>query len=76
MKRLCLAIGLGAVVAASTLGVNEAVAQGKPAPLKVVVTIKPVHSLVAQVMGEGGTPVLIVGGSASPHSYSLKPVST
>lgn len=39
----------------------------------VVATIKPLHSLVAAVMGDLGTPALIVKGAASPHSYSLKP---
>ncbi len=43
------------------------------AELKVLVTIKPIHSLVAAVMGETGTPKLLVGGSASPHTYALKP---
>jgi zinc transport system substrate-binding protein len=43
-----------------------------PAP-KVVATIKPVHALVAQVMGETGAPNLIVDGTASPHNYALKP---
>ena len=38
-----------------------------------VVTIKPVHALVAQVMAGAGKPALIVDGAASPHSYSLKP---
>lgn len=41
--------------------------------LNVVATIKPIHSLVAQVMGDVGTPRLLVGGAASPHTYSLKP---
>lgn len=40
---------------------------------KVVASVKPIHSLVAAVMGELGTPALIVSGSASPHTYSLKP---
>jgi zinc transport system substrate-binding protein len=39
----------------------------------VVTSIKPVHSLVAAAMQGAGTPHLIVGGGASPHSYSLKP---
>jgi zinc transport system substrate-binding protein len=39
----------------------------------VVTTIKPLHALVAAVMGDLGTPALIVKGTASPHSYSLKP---
>ncbi len=41
--------------------------------LKVVATIKPIHSLVTQVMGDVGEPRLLVGGAASPHTYSLKP---
>jgi zinc transport system substrate-binding protein len=43
------------------------------AGLNVVVTIKPVHALVARVMLGVGTPELLVNGSASPHSYALKP---
>ena len=39
----------------------------------VAVSIKPLHSLVASVMQGVGEPKLIVGGSASPHTYSLKP---
>jgi zinc transport system substrate-binding protein len=39
----------------------------------VVASVKPLHSLVAAVMGDLGTPSLIVDGSASPHTYSLKP---
>ncbi len=39
----------------------------------VVASIKPVHSLVAAVMGDTGTPTLLVQGAASPHGFSLKP---
>lgn len=39
----------------------------------VVASIKPVHSLVAAVMAGVGEPALIVRGSASPHTYALKP---
>ncbi|UXS01384.1 zinc ABC transporter substrate-binding protein ZnuA [Agrobacterium tumefaciens] len=39
----------------------------------VVVSIKPVHSLVAAIMKGVGEPQLIVDGAASPHIYSLKP---
>jgi zinc transport system substrate-binding protein len=39
----------------------------------VVATIKPIHSLVSQVMLGVGTPALLVQGNASPHSYALKP---
>lgn len=39
----------------------------------VVATVKPLHSLVAAVMGDLGIPALIVKGAASPHTYSMKP---
>lgn len=47
-------------------------AVGQAAP-RVAVTIKPIHSLVAAVMAGVGTPVLLVEGQASPHSFALKP---
>jgi zinc transport system substrate-binding protein len=40
---------------------------------KVVVTIKPLHALVAQVMAGVGSPVLLVKGLASAHTYALRP---
>lgn len=40
---------------------------------RVVVSIKPIHSLVAAVMQGVGTPDLIVDGAASPHTYAFKP---
>lgn len=40
---------------------------------KVVVSIKPIHSLVAAVMQGVGEPTLLVRGGASPHDYALKP---
>jgi zinc transport system substrate-binding protein len=61
MKRLLLAAAL--------LSTTPALAE----PPRVVASIKPVHSLVAQVMGELGAPDLLVEGAASPHAYSLKP---
>ncbi len=40
----------------------------------VVVSIKPLHSLVSMVMeGSGDTPRLLVDGAQSLHSFSLKP---
>src|SRR5690606_37327871 len=39
----------------------------------VVATTKPIHALVAAVMGDLGAPQLIVRGGASPHTYSLRP---
>ena len=35
--------------------------------------IKPIHSLVAGVMGEAGTLRLIVPGAMSPHTYQMRP---
>ena len=43
------------------------------AEIKVVTTIKPLHSLVANVMEGVGEPSLIIEGSTSPHSFTLKP---
>ena len=40
---------------------------------KVVVSIKPIHSLVAAIMQGVGMPDLIVDGASSPHTYALKP---
>jgi zinc transport system substrate-binding protein len=40
---------------------------------EVVVSIKPIHSLVAAIMQGVGEPGLIVEGAASPHTYSMKP---
>lgn len=45
-------------------------AQGAP---RVVVSIKPIHSLVAGVMLGVGTPELLIEGAASPHTYVLRP---
>jgi zinc transport system substrate-binding protein len=40
---------------------------------RVVVTIKPIHSLVADVMKGVGRPTLLLPGNASPHAYALRP---
>ena len=39
----------------------------------VVVSLKPLHSLVAGVMEGVGEPVLLVQGAASAHTYALRP---
>ena len=43
------------------------------AEIKVVTSIKPIHSLVSYIMDGVGTPDLIVDGYNSPHGFSLKP---
>lgn len=40
---------------------------------EVVVTVKPVHALVAGVMANLGEPVLLIAGAQSPHAYALRP---
>jgi zinc transport system substrate-binding protein len=47
-------------------------ASADPAPA-VVVSIKPIHSLVAGVMRGVGEPELLIEGAGSPHSYALRP---
>ncbi len=39
----------------------------------VVVSIKPIHSLVSAIMKGVGEPKLIVDGAASPHTFTMKP---
>ncbi len=39
----------------------------------VLVTIKPLHSLVSAVMGETGKAELLLTGATSPHDFQLKP---
>ena len=43
------------------------------AETSVVATIKPLHSLVAGVMEGVGTPTLLIPGTTSPHTFTLKP---
>ncbi|CDN90879.1 zinc ABC transporter substrate-binding protein ZnuA [Agrobacterium tumefaciens] len=50
-----------------------AAASGATAAPNVVVSIKPVHSLVAAIMQGVGEPQLLVEGAASPHTYNLRP---
>jgi zinc transport system substrate-binding protein len=64
--RLVSSVGL------ALLGLAGAISPLAAAP-KVVVSIKPIHSLVAGVMAGIAEPELIVAGGASPHTYSLKP---
>jgi len=45
----------------------------EPAAPRVVVSIKPLHSLVAGVMQGVGKPFLLVKGGGSPHGYVLRP---
>lgn len=78
MYRARRTIRTGIVLAAALLPGLLAIAGAGPAaggeaPLKVVVTSKAVHSLAAIVMAGIGTPELLVDGSASPHTYAMRP---
>src|SRR5262245_235113 len=61
------------VLAAGLLAMSLTSTASRAGDLKVVVTIKPLHALVTQVMSGVGAPELLVKGAASPHSYALKP---
>ncbi|MDO4777840.1 MAG: zinc ABC transporter substrate-binding protein [Cardiobacteriaceae bacterium] len=56
---------------AAFLGLAFAVHQAVAAP-QVVTTIKPLHSLVSQIMDGVGEPVLLIA-QGSPHGYQSKP---
>lgn len=53
-------------------GLLSSTAHAAPAP-NVLVSIKPLHSIVAAVMDGVAAPELLLTGAASPHSYALKP---
>lgn len=61
---------LGLATSAAALLISPAIALAEP---QVVVSIKPIHSLVASIMKGVADPTLIVEGAASPHTYTLKP---
>lgn len=60
-----------AILALWWLG-GSPVVQGQTAP-RVVVSIKPLHALVAAVMQGRGDPELLISGGQSPHDFSLRP---
>lgn len=65
MRQILIALAASASMAAMA-------SSGMAAP-NVVVSIKPVHSLVAAIMKGVSEPQLIVEGAASPHTYNLRP---
>lgn len=71
MRAMLLSAPLLASVLTAVLSPVSSAAQAEPP--KVVASIKPIHSLVAAVMQGVGQPDLLVKGSASAHTYSLKP---
>jgi zinc transport system substrate-binding protein len=55
------------------LGARTGLAESPPSFPRVVASIKPIHSLVAGVMGQRGSLFLLIPGSFSEHGYTLKP---
>ena len=41
--------------------------------IKVVTTIKPLHSLISRIMESRGEPQLIIEGTNNPHTFVFKP---
>lgn len=64
MRRIVPAVGL---IAATMLAPPVLAAP------EVVVSIKPIHSLVAAIMKDVAEPGLILKGAGSPHTYQMKP---
>jgi len=60
------------IALSSSVAMTAAVTSAQAAP-DVVVSIKPIHSLVAGVMKGVGEPELLVQGTTSPHDFNLKP---
>lgn len=67
--RYFLSAGLMAMAA---LGLSASGMAALAGP-RVVVTIKPIHSLAAAILEGVAEPKLMLDGAASPHSYALKP---
>lgn len=59
--------------ALAVLALSAPLTAGAQAAPDVVVSIAPVHSLIAAVMSGAGEPKLLVPPGASPHAYSLRP---
>jgi len=66
----CRIAVMAATFAASIYGMPAFAATAAP---NVVVSIKPIHSLVAGVMADVSEPQLLLKANASPHSYALRP---
>ena len=60
---------------AATLGTAVAALAAAGEGPRVVVSIPPLHSLVAGVMAGVGAPDLLIDGASSPHAYSLRPAA-
>ena len=66
MNKILILISSVFVALLATISISKA-------EVKVVASIKPIHSLASYVMDGVGIPDLIVDGYNSPHGFSLKP---
>lgn len=64
-------MAIGLFCAFSIMPVKMVMADQKP--LSIVASIKPVHALVSGVMGDLGTPHLLLAAPTSAHHFTLKP---
>jgi zinc transport system substrate-binding protein len=64
-----LSVCLAAIAAIGFFAASMTAAAGP----RVVVSIKPVHSLAVAILAGVAEPKLLLDGAASPHSYALKP---
>jgi zinc transport system substrate-binding protein len=60
-------------ILAGALLIGNAVGALGAEPLRVVVTIPPIHSLVSAVMAGKGEPRLLVKGASSEHTFAMRP---
>ena len=61
------------LAAAALLGFAASGPAAADTDLRIVASIKPVHSLVSAVMAGVGEPRLLMRGAASPHTFTLRP---
>ena len=71
IARRCLPLALAAAALLGGAATGPAAADDHE--LRVVTSIKPVHSLVSTVMAGVGEPHLIIRGHASPHTFTMRP---
>jgi len=64
MRNLIFALVLGTPIVVASAGADVP---------KVVTDIAPIHGLVSMVLGERGTPDMILPPNASPHEYAMRP---
>lgn len=61
------------IVVVSLLALLAGAETSHAAPPRVVASLLPIHALVSLVMGDLGSPQLLVPAGATPHSFALRP---